>query len=62
VPELSQHAIAPARVLRGPGAWPAALPLIAELSHRPLLLGRSEATAGLRQRLAAELAAQGLAP
>ncbi len=62
VPELSQHAIAPARVLRGSGAWPTALPLIAELSHRPLLLGRSEATAGLRQRLAAELAARGLTP
>lgn len=62
VPELSQHAIAPARVLRGPDAWSTALPLIAALNRRPLLLGRSEATAGLRQRLAADLAAQGLAP
>lgn len=62
VPELSQHAIAPARVLRGPDAWSSALPLIADLSRRPLLLGRSEATTGLRQRLAVDLTAQGLAP
>ncbi len=62
VPELSQHSIAPARVLRGPDAWTAALPLIGELGQRPLLLGRSEVTAVLRQQLTADLAAQGLAP
>jgi glycerol dehydrogenase-like iron-containing ADH family enzyme len=62
VPELSQHTIAPARVLRGAGAWQQALPAIAPLSRRPLLLGRSAATAPLRQGLAAELRDQGLEP
>jgi glycerol dehydrogenase-like iron-containing ADH family enzyme len=51
----SQHAIAPARVLRGEGAWSEALPLIGRLGRRPLLLGRSEATAELRSTLATDL-------
>lgn len=54
------HCIAPARVLRGAGAWADALPLIGDLGSRVLLLGRSRATAPLRQRLAAELEASGL--
>ncbi|MFO7628051.1 MAG: iron-containing alcohol dehydrogenase family protein [Prochlorococcaceae cyanobacterium] len=56
------HAIAPAQVLRGAGAWIEALPAIAALCRRPLLLGRSEATAGLRHHLASDLIARGLAP
>ena len=59
---LSQHAIAPAEVLRGPGAWAQGVARIAQLCGRPLLLGRSAATAGLRQQLSADLAAAGLAP
>ena len=62
VPEFSQHLIAPARVLRGPAAWPQALPLIGGLTRRPLLLGRSQATAELRQHLAADLRDLGLDP
>ena len=62
VPEFSQHLIAPARVLRGPAAWPQALPLIGGLTRRPLLLGRSQATADLRQHLAADLRDLGLDP
>jgi len=54
------HAIAPRRVLRGAGAWRQALPTIAGLCRRPLLLGRSIATAGLRQALAADLSQVGL--
>ncbi len=57
---LSQHSIAPARLLRGPGAWAAALPLIPALSRRPLLLGRSAATRPLRQQLANDLGQRGL--
>ncbi len=57
---VSQHAIAPAQVLRGPQAWRDALPLIAGLGQRVLLLGRSRATAALRRQLAADLRAQGL--
>jgi len=60
--EISQHAIAPARLLRGPGAWAKALPLIPALSRRPLLLGRSAATRPLRQQLACDLAQRGLQP
>lgn len=62
VPDFSQHLIAPARVLRGPAVWPQALPLIVGLTRRPLLLGRSQATAELRQHLAADLRDLGLAP
>ena len=61
-PELQQHAIAPAGVLRGPAAWEQALPAIAQLCRRPLLLGRSAATAPLRRRLCTSLQAQGLEP
>ncbi len=61
MPEVSQHAIAPASVLRGDGAWAAALPLIAGLCGKPLLLGRSEATAAVRASLRAQLEAVGLA-
>ncbi|MEI8250680.1 MAG: iron-containing alcohol dehydrogenase [Synechococcus sp. ELA057] len=54
------HAIAPRAVLRGVGAWRQALPTIAALCRRPLLLGRSSATASLRAGLAADLEAAGL--
>ena len=57
---LSQ-AIAPALVLRGEGAWRQALPAIADLCRRPLLLGRSAVTAGLRAQLAADLTQADLA-
>ena len=57
---VSQHAIAPALVLRGPGAWPQALGSLAALTKRPLLLGRSSATAALRQSRRVELEAAGL--
>ncbi len=47
-------------MLRGDGAWQEALPKIAALTKRPLLLGRSSATAGLREQLRTDLEAQGL--
>ncbi|MEX0588991.1 MAG: iron-containing alcohol dehydrogenase family protein [Cyanobium sp.] len=59
---LNQHSIAPAEVLRGMGAWGAGLPRIASLCNRPLLLGRSAATASLRQELCADLKSMGLKP
>jgi glycerol dehydrogenase len=57
-----QHAIAPSCVLRGQGAWRDALGRIPQLCQRPLLLGRSAATADLRRTLAADLEAIGLRP
>ena len=57
---LQQHAIAPATVLRGEGAWAEALPLIADLSQAPLLLGRSAATQALREGLMSDLQQNGL--
>ena len=57
---LQQHAIAPATVLRGEGAWAEALPLIAGLCHAPLLLGRSAATQALREGLKSDLKQHGL--
>jgi len=57
-----RHAIAPAVVLRGSGAWREALPTIARLTRRPLLLGRSAATRALRNQLHTDLQAAGLLP
>jgi len=57
---LQQHAIAPATVLRGEGAWAEALPLIADLCKVPLLLGRSAATQALREGLKSDLEQNGL--
>ena len=59
---LATHAIAPAVVLRGDGAWDEARPRIASLCHQPVLLGRSAATATHRQRLKADLESDGLVP
>ncbi len=54
------HAIAPALVLRGPGAWREAIPAITALARRPLLLGRSRSTAQLRRQLTDDLTGSGL--
>ena len=59
---ISAHAIAPAAVLRGEGAWAQALPQIARLSRAPLLLGRSSQTERLRDQLFADLQHAGLSP
>jgi len=56
----TSHTIAPAQVLRGPGAWAEALPLLPDLGRHVLLLGRSQATAGLRSQLQADLDVTGL--
>ncbi|MEO1003590.1 MAG: iron-containing alcohol dehydrogenase family protein [Cyanobacteria bacterium J06638_7] len=57
---VAAHSVAPARVLRGPGAWAEALPLIGTLGGHGLLLGRSPATAALRHQLASGLASRGV--
>ena len=62
IPQLQSHAIAPAVVLRGAGAWREALPRVAALTDRPLLLGRSAATRPLREQLAVDLTQAGLTP
>jgi glycerol dehydrogenase len=62
VTDLSEHAIAPARLVRGPSAWMSSLDSLPSLCRRPLLLGRSQATADLRQRACADLRNLGLQP
>jgi len=62
VVSISSHAIAPAAVLRGEGAWQAALGKISALCSRPLLLGRSRATSSLREGLVRDLAEAGQNP
>ena len=59
---LQTHAIAPAVVLRGGGAWLEALPRIGALGQHPFLLGRSAATYGLRQQLFVDLEQAGVRP
>jgi glycerol dehydrogenase len=56
------HAIAPAVVVRGSQAWAEAKTAITGLCQRPLVLGRSAATAELRAGLVADLQAWGLQP
>ena len=55
-----RQVLAPPLVVRGPGAWSDSLDEIRSYSRRPLLLGRSQATASLRQRCVADLASQGV--
>ena len=57
---IQGHAIAPATVLRGPGAWQEAITAIGTIGKRPLLLGRSAATGRLRQQLANDLLQAGI--
>ena len=59
---ISAHAIAPAAVLRGEGAWSEALPRIATLGRAPLVLGRSTSTAEQRRQLIVDLEGVGLSP
>ena len=62
VVSIASHAIAPAVVLRGDGAWKSALPRIADLCSRPALLGRSQATVSLRRQLVQDLTRASLDP
>ena len=62
VQTFSSHAIAPAAVLRGEGAWVESFPKIRALCSKPLVLGRSSSTSGLRRQLFTDLAGTGLTP
>ncbi len=55
IDQIAVHALAPQRVVRGPGALQAALSSLRALTRRPVLLGRSPATAPHRQALARQL-------
>jgi len=57
---VTHQVLAPPLVVRGPGAWRDSLDGIRALSRRPLVLGRSAATASLRQRCIADLAGHGV--
>ena len=52
---VASHAIAPQRVVRGPGALQNALPQLRALASCPVLLGRSPSMAPHRQALAQQL-------
>ncbi|BEV36432.1 iron-containing alcohol dehydrogenase family protein [Synechococcus sp. M16CYN] len=56
------HALAPTVMLRGQGAWGEALSRIAQLSQKPLVLGRSQATESLRKQIIIDLQAADLKP
>jgi len=58
----SRHSIAPTLVLRGEAVWDEALAAIHRLGHRPLVLGRSASTAGLRYQMVDRLKRAGLKP
>jgi len=54
------QSISPEIIFRGNGAWKKALPKIIELTNRPLILGRSESTNYLRNKICNELRDQNL--
>ncbi|MCT0247357.1 iron-containing alcohol dehydrogenase family protein [Synechococcus sp. CS-205] len=62
VTALSQHAIAPARLVRGPSAWSSSLDAVSSLCRSPLLLGRSRVTQPLRDQALTDLKRLGLDP
>lgn len=55
IDRIAVHALAPQQVVRGPGALQASLSSLCALTRRPVLLGRSPATAPHRQALAHQL-------
>lgn len=59
---ISPLTIAPAAVVRGEGVWTASLDRISSLCRKPLLLGRSAATANCRKSLQSDLISAGLEP
>ncbi|MCP9808259.1 iron-containing alcohol dehydrogenase, partial [Cyanobium sp. HWJ4-Hawea] len=59
-PHTSRHWISPSQILRGPEAWLMALPVIRAITDRPMVLGRSAATAALRQQCQGDLELAGL--
>ena len=54
-PDSARHAIAPAEVIRGPGALDVAIPKLQRLGRRPVVLGRSPVLAAQRNALARRL-------
>ena len=54
------QSISPEIIFRGNGAWKEALPEIIQLTNRPLILGRSESTNNLRNKICKELIGQNL--
>nr|AUG32721.1 putative glycerol dehydrogenase [Paulinella longichromatophora] len=54
------HHIAPVYVFRGVKAWEKSFSTIAELGNKPLILGRSRNTIGLRERISKDLQLKGL--
>ncbi len=59
-PCVTRQVLAPPLVVRGPGAWRDSLDGIRAICRRPLVLGRSVATAPLRQRCIADMASHGV--
>ena len=57
---MSQHCVAPAHVVRGSGSLSQGVERISRLTRRPLLLGRSDVTSGLRRQLASRLKSVGV--
>ena len=45
---LNIHSIAPTKVVKGERAWNKSIELIAKISNRPLIIGRSISTKKLR--------------
>ncbi len=54
------QSISPEIIFRGKDAWKEALPKITELTNRPLILGRSESTNNLRNKICKDLRDQNL--
>ncbi len=59
---INTHRISPARVVKGEKAWVKSTDLIAKISKRPLILGRSNSTKRIRNSIEKDLLNEGIAP
>ena len=59
---INNHSISPSKVVRGEDAWIKSIDLVTQLCKRPLLIGRSSSTKGIRTSFKKDLLLRGIQP
>ena len=57
---INNHSISPSKVVRGENAWIKSIDLVTQLCKRPLLIGRSSSTKGIRNSFKKDLLLRGI--
>jgi len=57
---INNHSISPSKVVRGENAWIKSIDLVTQLCKRPLLIGRSSSTKGIRTSFKKDLLLRGI--